>query len=51
MRHLLMNTNTILEINSEYIILTIISIVYLISGIITFKILEKKSRKKGFQGF
>ncbi|OQY08642.1 MAG: ABC transporter [Marinitoga sp. 4572_148] len=51
MRHLLMNTNTILEVNLEYIILIIISTVYLIGGIITFKILEKKSRKKGLQGF
>ncbi|WP_240739117.1 hypothetical protein [Marinitoga lauensis] len=51
MRHLLMNTNTITDIKLEYMILIILSFSYLLIGIISFKILEKKSRKQGIQGF
>jgi ABC-2 type transport system permease protein len=51
MRYLLMNTNTIIDIKTEYIILSILSLFYLITGIISFKLLETKSRKQGIHGF
>lgn len=50
-RNLMLNTNTIFNFKFEFVLLFIISILYLILGVLSYKLLEKKSRKIGVKGF
>ncbi len=50
-RHFLMNTNTLLDVKKEMIILIVLSFLYLTLGMLSFKILQIMARKKGIQGF
>jgi len=50
-RHFLMNTSTLLDLEKESIVLLALSFLYLGLGVISFKILQNRARKKGLQGF
>ncbi|WP_296906434.1 ABC transporter permease [Thermotoga sp.] len=50
-RHFLMNTNTLLNPGKEFIILTVLSLLYLGLGAFSFRVLQNKARRKGMQGF
>jgi len=50
-RHFLMSTNTLLDLEKESIVLLALSFLYLGLGVISFKILQNRARRKGLQGF
>ncbi len=50
-RHFLMNTNTLLNTKRELLVLAALSVMYLVLGVLSFKILQIKARKNGLQGF
>jgi ABC-2 type transport system permease protein len=50
-RHFLIGTETILDIKNQFIVLIALTLFYLFLGIVSFVVLEKKSRKNGLQGF
>lgn len=50
-RHFLMNTNTLLDVKKELIVLMALSFLYLGLGVLSFKALQTKARREGMQGF